>query len=65
MCRQLPWETLGIRIGLRRTTGQPGRTTAPAAMASFNEDPADRAAELERMLVGHDCTLETAFGFIR
>ena len=21
------------------------------------------AAELERMLVGHDCTLETAFGF--
>ena len=32
-------------------------------MASFNEDPADRAAELERMLVGHDCTLETAFGF--
>ena len=32
-------------------------------MASFNEDPADRAAELERMLVGHECTLETAFGF--
>ena len=32
-------------------------------MASFNEDPADRAAELERMLVGHACTLETAFGF--
>ena len=36
---------------------------AAEAMASFNEDPADRAAELERMLVGHDCTLETAFGF--
>ena len=42
----------------------PGRAARNyAVMASFNEDPADRAAELERMLVGHECTLETAFGF--